>query len=100
MLKEKDILTVARLAHLKLSTDERKKYTTQMEEVLNLFEVVKKIDLKGISETSQVTGLKNICQNDEIIANEDLRPQDGSRLIGLSPNHDQNSIIVPKIIQN
>jgi aspartyl/glutamyl-tRNA(Asn/Gln) amidotransferase C subunit len=100
MLKEKDVLAVAQLAHLKLSANEQKKYTTQLEGVLGLFEVLKNIDLGSVGETSQVTGLKNICQTDEVVANEDLRPQDGAKLVELSPKHNQNSIIVPKIIQN
>ena len=100
MLKEKDVLAVAQLARLKLSADEQKKYTTQLEGVLGLFGVLKNIRLDNVDETSQVTGLKNVCQVDEVIANEDLRPRDGAKLVELSPKHDRNSIIVPKIIQN
>lgn len=100
MLKKEDVLSVAELAYLDLTDDEQKKYTSQLERVLALFEVLKKLDLKGVPETSQVTGLKNICQPDEVGYDKDLRPRNRSELIGLSPRNDQESIIVPKVIKN
>lgn len=100
MLKKEDVLSVAELAYLDLTDDEQKKYTSQLERVLALFEVLKKLDLKNVSETSQVTGLKNICQSDEVKYDKDLRPQNRSELISLSPRNDRESIIVPKVIKN
>ena len=99
MLKETDVLKVAELARLELDPSEIKKYTDQLERVLELFEKVKSLDLENVNETSQVSGLKNICQKDEVVEDERSRPRGYDVLFSNVPHKDNDSILVPKIIE-
>ena len=56
---------VAKLAKLSLTPQEVKKFQSQLSEVLDYIDVLKKIDTKGVEPTSQVTGLENVFRSDE-----------------------------------
>src|SRR3989344_9163774 len=62
----KDIEYLARLAKLKVSQTEEKKYTTQLGEVLSYVGQLGKLPLKGVKETNQGKGLKNVMARDEV----------------------------------
>ncbi len=98
MLKIEEVFKVAKLARLQLEPKEQTQFKEQLEQVLGLFEKIKKLDLKGVPETSQVTGLKNVCQKDEVIINESSRTNNKEQLLNQAPEYNQDFIIVPKII--
>lgn len=99
MLKETDVLRVAELARLELTPDEIKKYTDQLEKVLELFKKMQSLKLDGVDETSQVSGLENVCQRDEIVEDSRSRPSGHGALFENVPRKDNDSILVPKIIE-
>jgi len=99
MLKETDVLKVAELARLQLSSDEIKKYTKQLEKVLELFEKINSLDLEGIEETSQVSGLASVCGVDDVVNDARSRPTGHDALFSNVPQKDSDSILVPKIIK-
>jgi len=61
-----DIEKIAHLARLPLSEDQKIKFKNQIDDVLKFVGILKKLDTKNISPTSQVTGLENIFREDEI----------------------------------
>lgn len=99
MLKESDVLAVAQLARLELNPSEVKKYTGQLEKVLELFEKLKALKLDDVDETSQVGGLTNVCQDDTVTEDERSRPSGHRALFENVPRKDDGSIVVPKIIE-
>lgn len=61
-----DIKKVAKLANLVLTSEEEKRFTTQLEETLDYINRLEEIDTKNIEPTSQVTGLENVTREDEV----------------------------------
>ena len=59
-----DVKDVAKLANLKLTSEEEKKFESQLGDILSYVEQLQKIDTTGIEETAQVTGLSNVARND------------------------------------
>ena len=59
-----DVKKVARLANLPLTDEEEKKYGQQLEKVLYYVNQLQQVDTAGVSETSQVTGTKNVSRDD------------------------------------
>lgn len=64
-LTTEEVKHVAKLAKLTLTEPEVKKFQKQLSEVLDYVDVLKKLDIKDIEPTSQVTGLENIFRSDE-----------------------------------
>ena len=55
---------VAKLANLKLTIEEEKKFEGQLGDILSYVEQLQKVDTKDVEETSQVTGLSNVSRDD------------------------------------
>lgn len=66
MLDEKQVRHVAKLARVALTDAEVKKFTKQLSDVLGYMDILNEVDTKNVIETSQVTGLRDIFDNDEI----------------------------------
>ena len=93
MLSKEDVLAVAKLSRLELSELDLEKFQVQLENVLKLFEEVQGIDVEGVAETSQVTGLQNVTREDTI------KPFESENLLVNTPIKKGSSIVVPKIIE-
>ena len=59
-----DVQDVAKLANLKLTPEEEKKFEAQLGDILSYVEQLQKIDTTDIEETAQMTGLSNVTRND------------------------------------
>src|SRR3989344_9573872 len=66
-LSREDVLKLAHLARLDLSEAEVEQYRTELSEFLGYVEMLKKVDLKGVEPTYQVTGLKNVMRPDKVV---------------------------------
>ena len=75
-------------------------FQKQLENVLKLFDEVKNIDVEGVEETSQITGLENVVRLDEVVCDNDLQPCDSDQLLKNTPIKQGTNIVVPKIIEN
>lgn len=60
-----DVVKVAKLANLPLTSAEEKKFGKQLASILDYMEVLNKVDTSNVEPTSQVTGLKNVMREDE-----------------------------------
>lgn len=65
-LTKKEVLHIAKLAGLKLTPQEVKKFQAQLSEVLAFVEILSEIDTSEVTPTSQVTGLKDVCREDKV----------------------------------
>jgi len=94
ILSDKDVLHIAKLAKLRLSDEEVKKFGTQLSGVLEYFEQLSEVDTDNTEPTSQVTGLENVTREDEV---ELCEIED--QLLECSPRKVQNhSVKVPKMM--
>jgi aspartyl-tRNA(Asn)/glutamyl-tRNA(Gln) amidotransferase subunit C len=65
-LTTKEVEHVARLARLRLSPEEIEKMRVQLSNILNHIDMLKEVDVAGVSPTAQVTDLLNILREDEL----------------------------------
>lgn len=61
-----DISHVAKLANLSLYDEEKKKFTTQLDETIQYIENLDEVNTEGVEPTSQVTGLENVTRDDVV----------------------------------
>lgn len=66
---------MAYLSRLKLSEEEIERFRKELSEILSYVEMLDKTDTKGLEPTYQVTGLKNVMRDDEIIEYQ-AKPKD------------------------
>lgn len=64
-LTKSEVKHIAKLANLKLSEKEIKKFSSQLSETLDYVDILKKLGTKGVEPTSQVSGLENITRKDK-----------------------------------
>lgn len=75
MLNDDQVKHVAKLARIKLTDEEVKKFGKQLSAVLNYMEILNEVDTKGVPETSQVTGLTNVMEKDEVMKGQSTREE-------------------------
>ena len=88
-----DIEHVAKLARLKLTDAEKKRFSNQMGTIIKYIEKLNELDTKNVEPTAHVLGLENVFRDD--IATKPLTVQDP---INDSPEHSKGHYEVPKII--
>ena len=66
-ISKQDILKLAQLARLTLDESEVDTYIGELNEILTYVEMLKAFDDSGLAPTNQVTGLKNVFRDDEIV---------------------------------
>ena len=88
-----DIEHVAKLARLKLTDAEKKRFSNQMGTIIKYIEKLNELDTKNVEPTAHVLGLENVFRND--IATNPLTDQDP---INDSPAHSKGHYEAPKII--
>lgn len=88
-----DIEHVAKLARLKLTDAEKKRFSNQMGTIIKYIEKLNELDTKNVEPTAHVLGLENVFRDD--IATNRLTDQDP---INDSPAHSKGHYEVPKII--
>ena len=64
-LTKSEVEHIGRLAQLKLTTVEIKKFRHQLSEILDYIDILKELDTKNVEPTSQVTGLENVVRDDK-----------------------------------
>lgn len=67
MLTEDQVRHIAKLARIRLTDEEVKKFSKQLSGVLDYMDILNEVDTKNVAETSQVTGLKNVMEEDEVL---------------------------------
>jgi len=65
-LSREEVLNIARLARLGLTDAEVNKFSQQLSNILESFEVLQQVDTTGVSPTAQPNTLKNILKEDKI----------------------------------
>lgn len=76
MISKDQVKHVAKLARLKLTDEEIERFSGQLSGIFDYMNVLNDIDTGGVLETSQVTGLENVTEEDEI-----QEKTDGAKLL-------------------
>lgn len=88
-----DVKKVASLAKLKFSESELEKFTSQLEDIMNMSYQLSKVNTEGIEPTINVTDAVNVMRED--VAEKGT---DRSELMKNVPEHEDGFIKVPAII--
>ena len=92
-----EVRHVADLARLRLSDEEVQMFARQMSDILNYFKDLDDIDTTDVKVTSQVTGLKNVFREDEVIHCDDQIKQ---KIFQEAPHFKDGYFVVPNSISN
>ena len=79
-LTREDVLKLARLARLDLSDEEVESYRKELSAILDYVAQLDKADVAGLEPTTQVTGLKNVTREDQVV-DYGVSPEDLLRLV-------------------
>lgn len=93
-LTRDDVLKLARLARLTITDEEVEKYRSELSEILKYVEHLQTADVEGLEPTSQVTGLKNVMREDEIV-DYGVSPDD---LLRVAPDKVDRHVKVKRMI--
>ena len=93
-LSREDVLKLARLARLELTDEEIGKYQQELSEILQYVDLLNDVDVSGLEPTTQVTGLKNVTREDEVV-DYGVSPED---LLRLAPAAEDNQLKVKRMI--
>lgn len=89
-----DVAHLAQLSGLALTDDEQIGLRDDIAAILGYIEQLAELDTTGVEPTYQVTGLTNVWREDRVAAG----PATAEQLVSLAPNHDQQTITVPKVL--
>lgn len=64
-LPQSEVEHIALLARIELSEPEKQRYADQLSAILGYVEELKQLDIKGVSDVGQITGLTNQLAADE-----------------------------------
>jgi aspartyl-tRNA(Asn)/glutamyl-tRNA(Gln) amidotransferase subunit C len=71
MLRQEEVVKIAKLARIELSPKEVEKFQRELSTVLDYVEELKQVNTEGVEEVSQVTGLINVQREDKVKVIED-----------------------------
>ncbi|MDF9407243.1 Asp-tRNA(Asn)/Glu-tRNA(Gln) amidotransferase subunit GatC [Pelotomaculum isophthalicicum JI] len=93
MITGKDVDHVALLGRLELTAEEKEMFTRQLNDILEHFRSLERLDTENVQPTAHVLPLQNVYREDQV-------GQHMSREDALSncPDRDENYFKVPKIV--
>ncbi len=66
MLTKEEVIKIATLSRIALTDAEVEKFQKELSTVLDYVEELKQVDVSGLEEVSQVTGLVNVQREDKV----------------------------------
>jgi len=93
-ISREEVLYIARLARLGLSEDDVKKFSEQLSNLLEHFEMLQQVDTSGIAPTAQSISLQNVMKPDEVTPS---LPQ--SEILDNAPQRDGNLFKVKAVLE-
>lgn len=89
-----DIEKVAKLARLQLSEDEKKRFESQLDQILTHIEQLNRVDTAGVEPTSHAIPIHNAFREDKT---KSSFPKE--EVMGIAPSAEDGHFRVPRIIE-
>jgi aspartyl-tRNA(Asn)/glutamyl-tRNA(Gln) amidotransferase subunit C len=93
-LTRAEVEHVARLAHVGLTEEDLERFRTQLSQILDYFEILKRVDTEGVPPTSQALPLENVVRPDE-----SRKPLDQQVALANAPARTNGYFRVRKILE-
>ena len=97
MLTEKEVKHIAKLARIKLSETEEKKFQKELGEILDYINKLNEVNTDGVEPLYQTTSLVNWFRADEPRGEFKMDENLNKKLIGQAP-HSQNGFVKVKSV--
>ncbi|MCX5782762.1 MAG: Asp-tRNA(Asn)/Glu-tRNA(Gln) amidotransferase subunit GatC [Elusimicrobia bacterium] len=95
-ITRKDVEYVARLARLKLTEEEKEKFSSQLESIISYIDQLNELDTREIEPTSHILDLENAFREDEVKkSSAELIKQ----ILNNAPDREGNFFKVKKVIE-
>lgn len=65
-LSREEVLHIARLARVGLTEEEIDRFSEQLSNILENFEILQQVDTEGVPPTAQAVELQNVMREDEV----------------------------------
>lgn len=96
-LEATDIAHIAKLARLELSPSEITQYATELSVVFDYFRMLDEVDVDGVEETTQVTGLLDVVRDDVPV---EITKEERDALIAAFPQKNGELLTVKAVFDN
>lgn len=93
-LTPEEVEHVALLGRLKLTEEERERFTTQLNSILEYFEQLQQIDTTDVPPMSHAVAIANVFREDE--SEPSLSPEEA---LENAPDRDRGCFRVPRVIE-
>ena len=93
-LTPEEVEHVALLARLRLTDEERERFTTQLNSILEHFEQLEQIDTSDVPPMSHAVPMSNVLRKDEL--GESLTPEEA---LQNAPSEARDCFQVPRVIE-
>ena len=93
-ITDSEVLHVARLARLKLDTEELPRFQKDLNAVLEYMYMITEVDTTGVTPTIHTTTIMNVMRDDTI-----KDSQERAEALSNAPKHKDGNIVVPKVIE-
>lgn len=94
-ITENDVRKIAKLAKLRLTDDEVKRYQTQLTKILDAVDELSKVDTSNVPPTASVLGLTNVTRPDT-----PREPFLSEKLLSNAPEREGPYFKVRKVIES
>ena len=95
MISEAQVEHVAQLARLALSTEEKRRFTEQLNAILSYMDQLNEVPTDGVEPTAHVLDLVNVLRDDTV--RQTLRAADEA--LANAPETAQHFFVVPRIVE-
>ena len=97
-IDKKQVEHIAELARIKLSDEEKEKFSKELSQILDYFETLKKVDTENVLPISQAAGVKNVLREDkEEKIEEQARDKRREKILKNVPEKEKDYIKVKSV---
>jgi aspartyl-tRNA(Asn)/glutamyl-tRNA(Gln) amidotransferase subunit C len=94
-LTRDQVLKLAHLSRIKLTDEETERFRQELSDILTYVEMLNNAETQGLEPTYQVTGLKNVMRDDELVDYQ-AKPAD---LLKGAPASEKSQFKVKRVIE-
>lgn len=94
IITKKEVENIAYLSRLELSEEEKEKYIVQLNQILEYFQKLQKLNTENVEPTFHIVPINNVFRDDEPIPS--LKVED---VLSNAPEKEENFFLVPKVIE-
>ena len=90
---KKDVESVASLARLYFTDEEKDDMTGVLNNILQYFDKLSELDTKGVEPLTHILPVQNVMRRDEVKESFDQKTA-----LANAPKHDRGHFVIPKVI--